>query len=133
MTSQEEERQRPEGRLIAAAMYRRRLRRPAAAQMIGVSEGWLGNVVKGYRSDGSGRTKPVVADAAMLARVAHALCVGADELRAAGRDDAVEPLLLLAGMRLEDDLRDNGAPLRKLLAIRDAVDSLIADLRADQQ
>lgn len=122
--------QRPEGKLIAAAMFRKRLKRPAAAQLVGVSDGWLGNVVKGYRSDGKGKTKPVVADAAMLARIAHALGISGDELRDVGREDAVEPLLLLTGMYAEAALREESSALRKLIAIRNDVDALIDELRS---
>lgn len=62
-----------------------------AAAAAGISEGWWRQITKGIQSRSTGSI-PVVAPAETIARMALAVGVTADELRATGRTDAADVL-----------------------------------------
>jgi transcriptional regulator with XRE-family HTH domain len=80
-----------EGALLARAMIRERLSAREAAKRAGISEGRWRQIVSGYQS-AKGQHIPVVAPAATLAHMAHALNIKPEELTTAGRADAADVL-----------------------------------------
>jgi transcriptional regulator with XRE-family HTH domain len=70
-----------------------KLSRPEVAHRAGIDPGTLGNIERGYRHLGNGRTRAVPGDAAVLAKVARVLQIPPERLEAeGGRRDAAERL-----------------------------------------
>jgi transcriptional regulator with XRE-family HTH domain len=88
-------------------------RRQAAART-GISPSQWSDVERGHKKAGSGVVVPVQATADTLARMARTIGVGADELAAAGREDAPRQLHTLDRDR---DLRQRIAAIPGLGAI----------------
>lgn len=84
--------QRPEGRLIAAALKRTRTSQRKAARAADISENRLRAIISGYQTVSAGITAPVTAPAETLARIARAVGVTAPELEDADRADAADEL-----------------------------------------
>lgn len=89
---EDHEYQRPEGKLLGAAMARtgKSVRKIAAG--MGISDSRLRHIVNGYQPVGRGQKVEVVAPAATLARIADKLGITPNDLVAAGREDAAELL-----------------------------------------
>lgn len=90
-----ENKETPEGKVIAAATKASRKSVRRAAEEAGISEGRWRQVVKGYQSVSADVTIPVRAPAGTLAKMAQAVNVSAEELRSAGREDAARELVEL--------------------------------------
>ena len=88
-------------------------RRQAAARA-GISPSQWSDVERGHKQAGSGVTVPVQATPETLARMAHVVGVSAEELSAAGRDDAGRALRAL---QEEGDLRQRITAIPGLGAI----------------
>lgn len=88
-------------------------RRQAAAKA-GISPSQWSDVERGHKKAGSGVVVPVQATADTLARMARAIGAGADELAAAGREDAARQLRTLDRDR---DLRQRIAAIPGLGSI----------------
>lgn len=89
----------PEAALLNDALERM-VPRPSIRELAGrvqLSEGRVRQILKGYQSLGRGRTNPVVAPPATLARLALAVGIEAEDLKAVGREDAAEHLQLFQG------------------------------------
>lgn len=84
--------QRPEGRALAAAAKRANISARLAATRAGMSDARWRQIVNGYQSVGAGQTALVIGPADTLARMAQAVGLTADELRAADRADAADAL-----------------------------------------
>lgn len=85
--SLKEQHQRPEGRLIEAAM--KKAPKTSGRQLgldIGLSEGRIRQIVNGYKTE-AGMVLEIVAPADTLARIAEHLKISADDMRNAGRPD----------------------------------------------
>jgi hypothetical protein len=78
----------PWGTLISAALAREGLSARAAARRAGLSEGRWRQITGGYQVVSPGVYAPVRGPATTLARMAAVAGVTAEQLRAAGRDDA---------------------------------------------
>jgi transcriptional regulator with XRE-family HTH domain len=81
------EHQRPEGALIQSAMKRGRLSARKAAARVGLSEARWRQIMNGYQSVG-GQKVPVFGPPETIARMAAAVGVTSDQLRAVAREDA---------------------------------------------
>lgn len=81
----------PEAVLIKDALDRQRLSGREAARRAGISETWWRQIARGYQTV-SGTHLPVKAQPDVLARMAHAIGVTAEQLREADRSDAAEEL-----------------------------------------
>lgn len=120
--------QRPEGRLIADAARVKRLTGRQAARMAGISDARWRQIVNGYVSVGAGQAVAVVGPAETLARMARVVGVTPDQLRKAGRSDAADLLLTLAGMQAESEWQAVGSALDRLVRIREQLDDVIDEL-----
>src|SRR6185503_6062583 len=99
--------QRPEGKLIETAMTAKRLSARRAAREAAMSEGWWRQIVNGYVSV-SGQAAPIRGADNTLARMARVAGVTPEQLRAAGRPEAADVLLTLAGMQAENEWQSVG-------------------------
>jgi hypothetical protein len=86
-----------EAALIKKALRRARLSGREAARRSELSETRWRQIVNGYQDVGRGIRAEVTAPDETLARMAHAVGVTPDELREAGRSDAADLLVELAG------------------------------------
>lgn len=84
--------QRPEGRLIAAALAAQPESIRKIAGRIGISDARLRQIVNGYQPAGKGQRIEVVGTPGRLAMIARVLGIKPSALREAGRDDAAEVL-----------------------------------------
>lgn len=84
--------QRPEGALIAAALKRSGISARRAAEKAGMSDARWRQIVNGYQSVGAGQTALVIGPAETIARMARVVGVPPADLRAAGREDAADEL-----------------------------------------
>src|SRR5690349_16877507 len=84
--------QRPEGRLLAAAMARTGQSARRIAEQIGISDTRLRHIVNGYSPVGRGQKVEAIAPPTTLARIAATLDITAEELVRVGRTDAAEIL-----------------------------------------
>jgi transcriptional regulator with XRE-family HTH domain len=82
----------PWGALITAALARENLSAREAARRAGLSEGRWRQITGGYQVVSPGVYAPVRGPAATLAKMAAVAGVTADQLRAAGREDAASLL-----------------------------------------
>jgi hypothetical protein len=82
----------PWGVALSAALRRAGMSARQAARLAGISEGRWRQISGGYQVVRPGASAPVRGPAATLARMAAAAGVSADELRAAGREDAARVL-----------------------------------------
>jgi transcriptional regulator with XRE-family HTH domain len=82
----------PWGALITAALARESLSAREAARRAGLSEGRWRQITGGYQVVSPGVYAPVRGPAATLAKMAAVAGVTADQLRAAGREDAASLL-----------------------------------------
>lgn len=89
--------QRPEGRLIAAALAVQPDSVRKVASRIGISDARLRQIVNGYQPVGKGQRVEVIGTAGRLASIARELGIRADQLREAGRPDAASLLEALTG------------------------------------
>lgn len=129
MTSQKKtELQRPEGALIENALRMKNMSGRRAAEQAGISDARWRQIVNGYMSAGGGQSVPVVGPPETVARMARVVGVTADQLREAGRADAADLLLTLAGMQAEAEWRTVGTALDRLIALREELDAIIDDL-----
>lgn len=72
--------------------------RPQVAHRVGIDPGTLGNIERGYRHLGDGRTRLVEADATTLAKLARELGITPEDLAGRGeRPDAAEILRAESG------------------------------------
>lgn len=101
--------QRPEGRLIAAALRRSKLSARRASQLAGMSDGRWGQIVRGYQTMGDDVFAAVRAPADTLARMAKVVGVTPEQLEAAGREDAAEELRELVADALAQPPADESA------------------------
>lgn len=122
--------QRPEGALIENALRLKGVSGRHAASEAGISDARWRQIVNGYMSAGGGQAVAVVGPADTLARMARVAGVSADQLRDAGRADAADLLLTLAGMQAEAEWRSVGTALDRLVALRDELDGIIKELAA---
>lgn len=127
MTTAKQELQRPEGALIEKALRMKGLSARQAATDAGMSDARWRQIVSGYQSI-SGQLVPVVGPDETIARMARVVDVTPDQLREAGRPDAADLLLTLAGMQAEAEWRSVGTALDRLIALRDELDGIIAEL-----
>lgn len=123
--------QRPEGRLIEAA---RKRHTPAlsvrkAATAAGISDGRWRQIANGYQSVGAGQVAIVEGPPETLARMALAVGVTPEELRSVGRIDAADALVMLTDITTATSGREG--TLRRLITIRDELNSVIGELRRD--
>lgn len=89
-----------EGRLLHAAMLRRRWKAPRLANEASLSTETVRNIVKGYRILGRGKSIPVVPPPETLAYLADALGnITDDDLMQIGRADAVAALRIIRSER----------------------------------
>lgn len=119
--------QRPEGALIEKALRMKGVSARHAASEAGMSDARWRQIVSGYQSV-SGQLVPVVGPDETIARMARVVGVTADQLRQAGRGEAADLLLTLSGMQAESEWRSVGTALDRLLAIREELDGVIAEL-----
>jgi transcriptional regulator with XRE-family HTH domain len=122
------EHQRPEGVLIAAAAKAKGLSARQAAKEAGMSDARWRQIVNGYASAGAGQVVVVEAPEETLARMARVVDVTPEQLREVGRPDAADALLVLGGMYAESDWQNVGTALERLQSIREQLDSVIAEL-----
>jgi transcriptional regulator with XRE-family HTH domain len=90
----------PEGDLIRRAreLAIPKLSQPEVAHRVGINPGSFGNIERGYRHLGEGRTRKVTGDAATIAKVARVLGITPERLESDGqRQDAAELLRELLG------------------------------------
>lgn len=118
--------QRPEGRLIAVAQKQARLSQREAARRAGMSEARWRNIVSGYQTVSAGMHAPVRGPADTIARMSQVVGVTAEQLIAAGRDDAATELR---------DLPPLPEPKRQLSAqeIAERLDEHIAYFRRQEE
>ena len=121
--------QRPWGALIARG--RRPLSQNKAAKAIGISPARWRQIENGYQTVGHGQQIAVEGPAETVARMARSVGVTSEQLRQAGREDAATALDALNGPTVEVQLDDESSPLRRLIGIRDEIDRVIEDLRAE--
>lgn len=86
------EHQKPWGRLLDEARKRSGLSARGAADRAGISEGRWRQIVNGFQSAGQGQVVKVAGPDDTIARMAWAVGVTPDELRAAKRERAAEVL-----------------------------------------
>ena len=84
--------QRPEGKLLQSAIKRAGLSVRKVAQEVGLSDTRLRHVLNGYQPVGQGQVIQIVGPADTLAKIAAAVDVSPEELRAVGRADAASAL-----------------------------------------
>lgn len=118
----------PEAVALDRAVTRSRMSVREAAKRAGVSEGRWRQIVKGYQSAG-GQQIPVTAPKNTLAKMAHAVGMTPDMLRATGRGDAADVL---------EDLTENSPTEATDHGDVDPADEALArvmrsDLTEDQQ
>lgn len=98
--------QRPEGALLEQAMKAPpKTSGRQLAEMVGLSEGRIRQIVNGYKSE-AGMVLPIVGPADTVARLAAALEIAPDEFVAAGREDVADILRgdITSGVTEEGDL-----------------------------
>lgn len=100
--SLKEQHQRPEGRLIEAAMKSPKLSGRKLAELVGLSEGRIRQILNGYKSEG-GQLIPIIGPADTVARMAEAVGVSAKEMREAGREDVAAEMTPLRSIGLTED------------------------------
>lgn len=122
-------RQRPEGALIERARKLSGLSGRQAAKESSLSDSRWRQIINGNTTVG-GQVVPVVGPDDTIARMARAVGVTPDQLRAAGRPEAADALLTLSGMQAESEWESVGTALDRLLSIREQIDAVIAELRA---
>lgn len=119
----------PAGRLIEQARrdQRPKMSQRKAADLAGISDSRWRQLVAGYQLI---RGQHVADDGPpdTLARMARVVGLSPDALRSAGREDAADVL-----ERLETEHRDGPKPLDRLVAIRDEIDSVIAQMRTGER
>lgn len=120
--------QRPEGALIERAAKMKGISARQAAKDASLSDARWRQIVNGYASVGPGQAAPVEGPPETVARMAHVVGVTADQLRAAGRGDAADLLLTVAGMQAESEWQAVGTALDRLLRIREQLDTVIDEL-----
>lgn len=84
--------QKPEGKLIEAALKRTGMSVRKAAEKAGISDTRWRQVVAGYQTPSRGNRLEVEGSAERVARMAHVVGVTPNELREAGRPDAAQAL-----------------------------------------
>jgi transcriptional regulator with XRE-family HTH domain len=85
----------PAGKLLRSVRRRAvpKLSQPEVAHRAGIDPGTLGNIERGYRHLGDGRTRAVPGDPVTIAKVARILGIGPEQLEDEGkRPDAAEEL-----------------------------------------
>jgi uncharacterized cupin superfamily protein len=122
------EHQRPEGRLIEEAMRIKGISGRQAASDAGISDARWRQIVNGYMSAGAGQFVSVTGPDETIARMARVVGVTPDQLREAGRPEAADLLLTLAGMQAQSEWQSVGTALERLLAIREQLDAVIDEL-----
>lgn len=91
--------QRPEGKLIEAALAAQTDSKRKVAERIGISEARLRQIVNGYQPVGKGQRVEVIGTAGRLAAIARELGITPNALKDAGRDDAASLLIGMLGDR----------------------------------
>lgn len=120
--------QRPEGALIERALKLKGLSVRQAAPEAAISDARWRQIMNGHASAGPGHVMPVVGPDDTIARMARVAGVTPDQLRDAGRADAADLLLTLAGMQAESDWNRTGSALDRLVRLRRELDDIIAEL-----
>lgn len=92
---EERPKQRPEGKLIAAALKRSGTSQREAARRADMSENRWRAIMHGYQNVGTGTYVPVRGPADTVARMAQVVGVTPEQLAEAGREDAAEELRTL--------------------------------------
>lgn len=124
------EEQRPEGRLIGEALRMKGISGRQAASEAGISDARWRQIVNGYMSAGGGQTVTVVGPDETIARMARVAGVTPNQLREAGRPEAADLLLTLAGMQAESEWQSVGSALDRLISIQEQLKAVIAELSA---
>lgn len=120
--------QRPEGALIARALKLKGLSVRKAAPDAAISDARWRQIMNGHASAGPGQVVPVVGPDDTIARMARVAGVTPDQLREAGRTDAADLLLTLAGMQAESDWNRTGTTRDRLVRLRGELDDIINEL-----
>lgn len=94
--------QRPEGKLIAAALKRSGLSQRQAAAKAGISENRWRAIMHGYQSVSAGVNAPVRGPAETVARMAKAVDVDPEQLEEVDRLDAADELRELLAIEPEE-------------------------------
>lgn len=84
--------QRPEGKLLQAAAKMRDVSMRELAELVGLSEARVRNVVNGYQAVGQGQRISIVGPEDTVAKLAGALGVTPEQLETVGRSDAAHAL-----------------------------------------
>jgi hypothetical protein len=120
--------QRPEGKLIAAALKRSPLTARDAASKVPLSEGRWYQIIRGYQTAGQGVYAPVRGPAETIAKMAYLVGVSPEQLEEADRADAAEELRLLFETEPEPgEASEVGAP-NPLAGLPDDPDERVAAL-----
>lgn len=120
--------QRPEGVLLESAAKMKGISARKGAREASLSDARWRQIVNGYASVGAGQVVAVEGPPETVARMALAVGVTAEQLRGAGRADAADKLLRLAGMQAESEWQSVGTALERLVAIREQIDAVIDEL-----
>jgi hypothetical protein len=120
--------QRPEGALIERAMKMKGISARQAARDAHLSDARWRQIVNGYQSAGQGQAVVVVGPDETIARMAHAVDVTPEQLRAAGRARAADLLLTFGGMQAESEWQAVGSALDRLINIREQLNAVIDEL-----
>jgi len=117
-----------EARLIEAARQAKALSARKAAKLAGISEGRWRQIEKGEQLAGSGYSIPVVAPDQTIARMSMVVGVSAEQLREAGRENAADAMVFMAGMQAENDWQKVGTVLDRLVGMREELGRIIDEL-----
>lgn len=124
--------QRPEGRLIEAAMKRMSVSGRQLADRVKMSEGRVRQIVNGYRTEG-GSVIPISGPADTVARIATEVGISAREMREAGREDVAAEMNPLRSVGVTEDgalwLSDNAERHQALREWLDEVQTSQPDLK----
>lgn len=124
----ENEHQRPEGALIERAAKAMGISGRKAASLVGISDARWRQIVNGYQSVGAGQVATVVGPDETVARMAQVVGVTSEQLREAGRPEAAELLLVLSGVKAQQDWQRVGTTLDRLINMRDELNVIIEEL-----
>ena len=118
--------QEPIGALIEDALkhLRPKLSQRKAAARAGMTDSWWRQMVNGATTI-NGKAVQVNAPPETLARMARAVEIIPDDIRAVGRPDVADALLRLIGEEAESQWHREMTPLGRLIAIRDELSAMI--------